>query len=128
MSKAQTAEEKLAAQVVAETQEASAKGIGASGLATPKETVNVTITAILNDRDAEGKYPYLPSQTVPFDRPKGLPAVQAEKLSVAQAWSFIAQAGGLIFKDNAGLTHIYPLTAIHHIEVEVSPISGITLE
>jgi len=125
MSKAKTQEEKIAAQVVADAN--SAQATGASGLSMPKETVNVTIAAILNEKAADGSYYALPPQVVPLDRPKGLPQLEADRMSVAQAWTLVAN-NGLTFRDEKNKVHIYPLTTIHHLEVEVSPISGITLE
>jgi len=126
MSKAKTQEEQIAAKVVAEASAAQVAQ-GSSGLATPKETVNITITAVLNEKATDGSYFALPPQTVPMDRPKGLPALEADRMSVAQTWTMIANNGGITFRDSNGKVHIYPLTTIHHLEVEVSAISGVTL-
>jgi len=126
MSKAKTQEEQIAAQVVAEASAAKVAQ-GSSGLATPKETVNITISAVLNEKASDGSYYALAPQIVPMDRPKGLPTLEADRMSVAQAWSLIANNGGMTFRDANGKVHIYPLTTIHHLEVEVSAISGITL-
>ena len=125
MSKAQTPEEKLAAKIVTEAKNAEAAGHEARNAT---ETVNVTITPVLNEKAEDGGYYTLQPQVVPLDRPKGLPTTEGDRLSVAQAWSLVANNGGLTFRSPDGKVHIYPLTTIHHLEIEVSPISAVTLD
>lgn len=128
MSKAKTQEEKDVAKVVKDANSAVAMGSGASGLSQPMESVKVSVTAVLGDKDIDsaskdfGKHFSIGPQDLEITRPNG----SGDNAAIAITWGKIAQMGGMIFKIE-NKTHLYPLTSIDHLEIEIHNVVGVTL-